>query len=180
MLLGGGRMVGGLPRSFCNFVQLTFLGIPSLVWILAVVAIIGGFVLSRTRFGRNLYAIGSSVEAARLSGIKIGVNICAVYALTALMAGLGGILLTARLASGLPSAGSGYELESIAASVIGGTSFTGAEGSIGGTVLGAFIMTTLRNGGNLLGIDPFWLQIVIGVITVAAVFLDQLQKRKQR
>ncbi len=180
LLLSGGRLVTGLPRSFTQFAQLSPLGIPSLVWVLTIFAVMASFVLSKTRFGRNIYAIGSSAEASRLSGINIGLNVHAIYMISAFSAGLAGVLLTSRLAAGMPSAGAGYELEAIAAAVIGGASLNGAEGSIVGTMLGAFVMSTLRNGGNLLGIDPFWLQIAIGILTVMAVLVDQVQKKRQQ
>lgn len=179
LLLAGGRLISGLPRSFTDFAQLSIWGVPSLVWVLAAVVLLASFVLSRTRFGRNVYAIGSSIEASRLSGINIRWNTYMIYTVSAFGAGLAGILLTSRLAAGIPSAAAGYELDAIAASVIGGASLSGAEGTILGTILGAFIMSTLRNGGNLLGVDPFWLEIAIGILIVVAVFIDQMQRKKQ-
>ena len=124
--------------------------------------------------------MGSNLEVARLSGINIRVNTYAIFGFGALMAGIAGILMTSRLANGIPTGGQGYEMDAIASCVIGGASLSGAEGTIFGTVLGAIIMATLRNGGNLLGIDPFILQIVNGVIIVAAVFLDQYRKAHQK
>lgn len=172
MLMSGARMVSGLPKAFTDVAQKTIAGLPSLfvIWLAAVA--ISGFILKMTRFGRNIYAIGSNPEAARLSGINIRWNMYAIYGYSALMSAIAGLMLTSRLANGIPTAGGGYELDAIAASVIGGASLSGAEGTIVGTVIGAMLMSTLRNGGNLMGIDPFILQILIGALIVVAVLVD--------
>jgi len=142
---------------------------------------IGDFAINRyLTFGRNMYAIGSNEEAARLSGIKIGFSVCGIYAFSALMASVAGILMTARLCSGVPTAGQGYELDAIAAVVVGGASLTGAVGSIAGTVLGTVIIATIKNGGTLLGINFFILDILIGSLIVIAVLIDQLRKNKSK
>ncbi len=178
MVISQARLITGLPMDFINFAQEAPLGIPSLVIVLGVMAVISGVILHKTSFGRSIYALGSSREATRLSGINIRFITYGAYAICALMSGVAAILLTSRLASGIPTAGEGYELDAIAAAVVGGASLNGAEGSIIGTILGAFIMSSLRNGGNLLGLDPFYLQIVIGILLVATVIVDQIQKRK--
>ncbi len=178
MVISQARLITGLPMDFINFAQEAPLGIPSLVIVLGAMAVISGVILHKTSFGRSIYALGSSREATRLSGINIRFITYGAYAICALMSGVAAILLTSRLASGIPTAGEGYELDAIAAAVVGGASLNGAEGSIIGTILGAFIMSTLRNGGNLLGLDPFYLQIVIGILLVATVIVDQIQKRK--
>lgn len=179
MLISGARMVSGMPDAFLNLAQINILGLPSLFIVWLITIIISAFILNMTRFGRNIYAIGSNQEAARLSGINIRWNIYAIYGFSALMSSIAGIMLISRLANGIPTAGTGYELDAIAAAVIGGASLNGAEGSILGTVIGAMLMSTLRNGGNLLGIDPFILQILIGALIVAAVLIDQIKKQKQ-
>ncbi|MGE5581069.1 MAG: ABC transporter permease [Bacillota bacterium] len=178
LVISKARIITGLPMDFINFAQAAPLGIPTLVIVLAIMAIACDFILRKTSFGRSVYALGSSREATRLSGINIRYITYGVYIISALMSGIAAILLTSRLASGIPTAGQGYELDAIAAAVVGGASLNGAEGSIIGTILGAFIMSTLRNGGNLLGLDPFYLEIIIGVLLVATVFIDQIQKRK--
>lgn len=178
LMFSQGRMITNIPRPFTNFAQATFLGIPSLFIVLIVVAVIGSFILNRTQFGRNVYTIGSSNEVARLSGINMRINTYGIYVLSAGLASLAGILMTSRLASGIPTSGQGDELDAIAAVVIGGASLAGAEGSILGTIIGALIMATLRNGFNLLGLDPFWMRIAIGILIVIAVFLDQFRKNK--
>jgi len=180
MLISGARMIAGLPRPFLDFAQATVFGFPSLflVWLLLILFSI--FLTRRTPFGRNVYTIGSNIEVARLSGINIRLTTYMIYGLSGLMAGIAGILMTSRLANGIPTGGQGYEMDAIASCVIGGASLSGAEGTILGTVMGAFIIATLRNGGNLLGIDPFILQIVNGVIIVAAVYIDQYRKAHQK
>jgi len=180
MLISGARMIAGLPRPFLDFAQATVFGFPSLflVWLLLILFSI--FLTRRTPFGRNVYTIGSNIEVARLSGINIRLTTYMIYGMSGLMAGIAGILMTSRLANGIPTGGQGYEMDAIASCVIGGASLSGAEGTILGTVMGAFIIATLRNGGNLLGIDPFILQIVNGVIIVAAVYIDQYRKAHQK
>ncbi|MTI58614.1 MAG: ABC transporter permease [Firmicutes bacterium] len=178
LLLSGGQIITGLPGSFISFAQMTVLGLPMLFVVLIIVVGISFFVLSRTRFGRNVYTIGSSDEVARLSGINMRVNYYTIYMLNAFLSALAGIMLTSRLSSGIPTSGNMYELDAIASVVIGGASLNGAEGSVFGTIIGALIMTTLRNGGNLLGIDPFWLRIATGLLIVLAVLFDQVRKKQ--
>ncbi|MEN6318021.1 MAG: ABC transporter permease [Rectinema sp.] len=180
MLISRARMIAGLPKPFLDFAQTTYLGLPALfvVWLVLILFTI--FLTKKTPFGRNVYTIGSNLEVARLSGINIRFTTYMIYGLSGLMAGIAGILMTSRLANGIPTGGQGYEMDAIASCVIGGASLSGAEGTILGTVLGAVIIATLRNGGNLLGIDPFILQIVNGVIIVAAVYIDQYRKAHQK
>jgi ribose transport system permease protein len=178
MLISGARMVAGLPRPFLNFAQINILWMPSQFFVWLVVIALSVVMTTVTRFGRNVFALGSNPEAARLSGINIRATLYGVYAFSALTSSIAGILYTSRLANGIPTAGEGYELDAIAAAVVGGASLMGGEGTILGTVLGALIIATLRNGGDLLGINPFILQIAIGVLIVAAVLIDQLTKRK--
>lgn len=178
MVISNARIITGLPRPFANFAQAAPFGIPTLVIVWLASAALADFVLRRTTFGRAIYALGSSPEASRLSGINLRRITYGVYAVSGFMSGIAGILLTSRLASGIPTSGQGYELDAIAAAVVGGASLSGAEGSIVGTMLGALIMSTLRNGGNLLGFDPFYLEIVIGVLLVMTVLLDQIRRRR--
>lgn len=178
LLLSGGQIITGLPGSFISFAQVTILGLPMLFVVLIIVVGISFFVLSRTRFGRNVYTIGSSDEVARLSGINMRANYYAIYMLNAFLSAAAGIMLSSRLSSGIPTSGNMYELDAIASVVIGGASLNGAEGSVFGTVIGALIMTTLRNGGNLLGVDPFWLRIATGLLIVLAVLFDQVRKKQ--
>ena len=179
-LITNAEMITGLPPGFLHFGEARYLGVPSQVWVWMVLAILLAILLTRMRLGRNFYAIGASSEVARLSGINLRTNIYAVYVLGALLAGVGGLVLTARVRMAEPTAGTGYELYAIAAAVIGGASLNGAQGSVIGAVFGALIMTTITNGGNLLGIDAFTLEIVIGALIAGAVWLDKLRKRNTR
>ena len=169
------RMITGLPDGFLRFGEADYLGLPSQFWVWMVLAAVMIVVLSRTRFGRAIYAIGASPEVARLSGIDLRRNLYAVYALGAVMAGIGGLVLTARVRMASPTAGENYELYAIAAAVIGGASLSGAQGTIVGAILGALIMTTITNGGNLLGIDAFTLEIAIGALIALAVWADKFR-----
>ena len=179
-LITDARMITGLPPGFLRFGEARYLGIPSQFWVWMALAAALSVVLRRMRIGRSFYAIGASAEVARLSGINLRASIYSVYVLGALMAGVGGLVLTARVRMADPTAGSGYELYAIAAAVIGGASLNGAQGSMPGAVLGALIMTTITNGGNLLGVDAFTLEIVIGALIAGAVWLDKLRKRNER
>jgi ribose transport system permease protein len=154
--------------------------LPVAVLVTVAVYLVAHFVLARTRFGRYVYAIGGNEEATRLSGVPVRFHKTMVYALSGLMAGLGAAMLTARLNSAQPIAGIMYELDAIAATVIGGTSLLGGSGTIGGTLIGALIMGVLRNGLNLLGISSFLQQVVIGLVIVGAVLVDSLLKNPDR
>jgi ribose/xylose/arabinose/galactoside ABC-type transport system permease subunit len=178
MLLTGAKKVIGLPDSFANFAVVRIFGLPAMAIVWIVVILMGVILTRLTVFGRNIYAIGSNPEAARLSGINIRNSIYRVYALGGLTSAVAGILMTARLCGGSPSAGSGYELDAIAAVVLGGASLSGGVGTVFGTVLGTIIIATIKNGGNILGINPFVLNIIVGILLVAAVTFDQLRKEK--
>src|SRR2546428_353879 len=136
--------------------------------------------LTRTVYGRDLYAIGGNREAARLCGIPVDRRLNMAYALSGGAAGLAAVVLAARMNSGFPLAGSGAELDAIAAVIIGGASFFGGVGTVGGTLIGALIIGFLRNGLNLLDVSAFWQMIVIGVVIVVAVFIDVLRQRVGR
>lgn len=177
MLLTNGRTISGMPQSFTSFAQLKILGLPSLFIVWLVVIVIAAYLLRYSTYGRNIYAIGSNLEASRLSGIKLAPTICTTYMVNAFCAAMAGILLTARITSAQPSAGEGYEMQAIAAAVIGGASLSGAEGSAIGTVIGAVIMAVLTNGGNLLGINSFIMDIVVGALVVIAVLIEKNKKR---
>ena len=171
------KTVQPLPEGFEGLANGTILGIPNLLIIAAVVVVAASFLLRRTVFGRYIYAVGSNPESARLAGVPVRTVITAVYAISGLLAGLGGILLASRLGAGIPTAGTGYELFAIAACVIGGASLFGAKGSALGAAAGALIMGVLNNGGNLLEINAFYLQIAIGVLIIVAVAFDQMNTR---
>lgn len=156
------------------------LELPNLVLFLLGAALIAGFALNRTILGRYTFALGSNEEATRLSGVPVVGWKIAVYAVAGLFAGLAGLLMAARLDSAQPSLGFGYELEAIAAAVIGGTSLSGGEGTILGTVIGAFLISILTNGLRILSVSQEWQNVVIGVIVVVAVYLDIVLRRAQQ
>ncbi|SDJ04995.1 ABC transporter permease [Nonomuraea jiangxiensis] len=180
LLLTGGRTVQPLPGAFAEIAGGETLGIANLIWITLLVTAVVWFALRRTVWGRYVYAVGSNKESARLAGVPVRSVQVSVYALSGTLAALGGVLLASRLSNGVPTAGTGYELQAIAACVIGGASLFGARGTALGTLLGALIVGMLNNGGTLLGVDPFYLQIAIGALILAAVAVDQLQARRTR
>lgn len=180
LLVTDARTISDLPESFQVIANGTILGVPNLLVALVVVGVVATFVLGRTVFGRYVYAVGSNAESARLSGVPVGGVLVTVYAISGLLAGVAGVLIASRLGAGIPTAGTGYELQAIAGAVIGGASLSGAKGRALGAILGALIMATLENGGNLLGVDPFYLQIAIGALILIAVFFDQVQQRGLR
>lgn len=178
LLMSGGSNVFGLPRSVANFASTNFLGLPLLFWLLILVAVSMELTLRRTSFGRYVYALGSNPEAARLSGVNTQLVTYGVYTLASFLVGIAGIMETSRLWMGVPSTGTGYELDAIAAAVLGGTSLMGAEGTPAGAFVGALIMTTIYNGAVLLKVNPFWTRIIVGAILVVTVAVDQLRKRR--
>ncbi len=178
LLMSGGSNVFGLPRSVANFTSANFLGLPLLFWVLILVVALVEIVLRRTSFGRYVYALGSNPEAARLSGVNTRWVTYGVYTLASSLVGIAGVMETSRLWMGVPSTGTGYELDAIAAAVLGGTSLMGAEGTPAGAFIGALIMTTIYNGAVLLRVNPFWTRIIVGVILVITVSVDQWRKRR--
>ena len=155
------------------------LDIPNLVLAFFGAAIIAAFVLGRTILGRYTFAIGSNEEATRLSGVPVVRWKASVYVVSGLFAGLAGVVIAARLNSAQPSLGMGYELDGIAAAVIGGTSLSGGEGTILGTVIGAFIISTLTNGLRIWGVPQEWQYVVTGGIVILAVYLDIVRRRRR-
>ena len=179
LLFSGGRPISGFPEDFRLLATGEFLHIPTPVIVMILVYIIAHFVLTRTKLGRYTYAIGGNEEAALLSGVNVKFYKTAVYGLCGALSGLAAIILTARLNSAQPIAGIMYELDAIAATVIGGTSLMGGEGRVIGTLIGALIMGVLRNGLNLLGVSSFIQQIVIGSVIIIAVLVDMALKKQR-
>jgi len=174
MLWTGGLPITGLGENF-NFIGTGwFLGIPMPVWITSILVAVAVIITKKTQFGRHIYAIGGNESAAKLSGININKIKFYVYAIAGVLAAVGGIILTSRLDSAQPNAGMSYELDSIAAVVIGGTSLSGGRGSIMGTVQGALIIGVLNSGLVLLNVSPFWQQIIKGLVILLAVIMDRL------
>ncbi|NUS82826.1 MAG: ABC transporter permease [Streptomyces sp.] len=176
-----GQQIVGFPDWFGNLSTTRYLGIFTFTTFVLVVLYAAGWAYMRYRSGgRELYAIGGSSEVARLAGISVRKRTVLVYTVTGLLAGAAGVFLAMRLDSSQPSAGTGYELDTIAAVVIGGASLSGGVGSISGTLFGVLIIGVLRNGLNLLGVSPFVQQIVIGVVIALAVMVDVLRRRDPR
>ena len=172
-----GRPVSGFDEGFRWLATGTAGFVPAPVLVMLVVYAVAHLVLTRTTFGRYVYAIGGNEEATRLSGVAVRFHKTAIYGVSGALSAVAAIVLTARLNSAQPIAGMMYELDAIAATVIGGTSLSGGSGSLVGTLVGALIMGVLRNGLNLLGVSSFLQQIVIGGVIVGAVLVDTLMKR---
>jgi len=169
MRISQGSLLGVLIPGF---------NIPNAVLIFFLAAIVGSIILSRTIIGRYNFAIGSNEEATRLSGVNVRNWKVAIYTMTGLFTGIAGILMASRLNSAQPSLGMGYELEAIAAVVIGGTSLSGGKGTIVGTVIGALIMSVLTNGLRILSVPQEWQTVVVGLVILLAVYGDILRRRK--
>lgn len=165
--------------SFTKISMGKFLGIPTAVIIFLVLAFIASIILSKTILGRYNFALGSNEEAARLSGINVDRWKITIYMVCSTFAALAGILMASRLNSAQPALGAGYEMDAIAAAVIGGTSLSGGEGSILGTVIGAFIISTLTNGLRILSVPQEWQTVVTGGIVILAVYMDMARRRKK-
>ena len=153
------------------------INIPNAVIIFFVMAIIGGIILSKTVLGRYNFSIGSNEEATKLSGVNVDFWKIAIYSLAGAFTGVAGVLMASRLNSAQPALGQGYELEAIAAVVIGGTSLSGGKGTIVGTVIGALIMSVLTNGLRIMSIPQEWQTVVVGLVIILAVYADMLRKK---
>jgi len=179
-ILTEGRQIVGYPEWFTQLATVRQFGFLSLtVAGFILIALIAALILRYRPVGRNLFAIGGNAQVARLVGIRVNTSTLMVYVISGLMAGIAAVTFAARLDSSQPSAGQGYELDTIAAVVVGGASLSGGVGSIGGTVIGVFIIGVLRNGLNLMGVSPFVQQVLIGVVIAIAVMFDTLGRRKR-
>ncbi|QLQ14603.1 MAG: ABC transporter permease [Micropruina sp.] len=177
LIYSGGRPLSTLDPAY-NWVGQGDLGpIPVPIIIFALVAILAHLMLTRTRFGRHVFAYGGNEQAARVSGINVSRINLGIFTLTGLLAGLAGVMLSARIGSGNPQLGTGIELDAITAAVIGGTSFSGGIGTIWGTIVGALIIGIINNGLDLLNVSPFMQQVVKGAIIVIAIIIDERKNR---
>jgi len=174
----GAVAVYSLPDSFALLGEGSIDGISIPLIVLVVVAVLAYFLLTRTRLGRHTYAIGSNPEAARLSGISIAFTLIVIYVLQGLLVGFGGMIASSRVVSGQPNFGIGLELDVIAATVIGGASLFGGQGTIIGTLIGAFLIAVIRNGAVLLNINEFYQEVIIGGVIWLAVYWDQFRRRR--
>jgi ribose/xylose/arabinose/galactoside ABC-type transport system permease subunit len=173
LIYSDGRPVSGLEKPYNNIGQGDVAGIPIPIILFLFVAVAAHMILNYTRFGRYVYAIGGNEQAARVSGIRITRITIGIYTLSGVLAGLAGIILSARIGSGNPQLGTGIELDAITAAVIGGTSFKGGIGTVWGTAIGALIIGIINNGLDLLDVSPFMQMVVKGVIIVLAIILDE-------
>ena len=178
MLWTKGYPISGLGPKFDYIGSGWLLGIPVLVWISAITVALAVLLVKKTPLGRYIYAIGGNEQAARLSGIHINRVKIIVYTIGGILAAVGGIMVTSRLDSAQPNAGASYELDSIAAVVIGGTSLSGGRGTIMGTVLGAIIIGVLNNGLVLLDVSPFWQQVIKGGVILLSVIVDKMNAKE--
>ncbi|WP_170313679.1 ABC transporter permease [Phytoactinopolyspora halophila] len=180
LVISDGRPISGYPDWFRAITRFQLFGVVPLSVLLVVILFLLGAAYLRYRpSGRALYAIGGNEEVARLSGLNVRREKIKVYTVAGALAGLGGLILMARLNSAQPTAGTGMELDVIAAVVIGGASLAGGRGSVSGTLVGALIIGVLRNGLNLLDVSSFWQQVVIGAVIAIAVMTDTLRRRSK-
>lgn len=179
-VLGGGAPINGLPEGYGNFANTRVLGLTVPV-LLMIIAIIGfGVLMKRSAYGLRVYAVGGNPLAAQIAGVKTGRVLYSVYAISGALAGLSGIMLSSRVISGSPNLGQGYELDAIAAVVIGGASLMGGRGTIWGTALGLLLIQTLNNGLDILTVPAYWQDVIKGVLIVAAVAVDVWAAKRRR
>jgi ribose transport system permease protein len=179
LIISGGIPIYGLDDSYKFIGQGKFFDIIPVPTVIVLVVYAASYlVMNHTRFGRFTYAIGSNAEAARLSGINVPAVTIGIYTLSGLLAGLASIIEAGRLATVQPAGGNGYELLAIGAVLIGGASTFGGEGSILATLVGALLVTTIRNGLNILGVNAFWQYVVNGIVIIGAVAIDQYRRRR--
>ncbi len=179
LLYTKGQPISNLGTDFAVIGTGWWLGIPVPVWIAALVVLFAAFITQKTKLGRYIYAIGGNETAAKFSGINITKVKITVYAIAGALAAIGGIIVTSRLDSAQPDAGNSYELDAIAAVVIGGTSLSGGKGTVWGTVMGAVIIGVLNNGFVLLDVSPFWQKVVKGSVILLAVIIDKIGEKKE-
>ena len=177
-VLGNGSFFRIVEMQENGFPKVIFAGIPYPAVLLIVIAFLGAFILQRRQIGRHIFSVGSNEEAARLSGVNVTRTKVFAYTASGALAGLAGMVLMTRLVTVQPNEGVMYELDAIAASVIGGASLMGGVGSISGSMIGAFIIGVLRNGLNMAGTSAFVQQIIIGIVVIGAVYIDQIRNRK--
>lgn len=177
LLYTGGYPISGLPDMFSFFGRGTVLGIQVPILIMAGVYLFAWIMLNHLSFGRYIYAIGGNEEAARLSGIRVSRYKMLVYVVSGLTAALAGLVLTSRLMSGQPNAGEGFELDAIAAVVLGGAAISGGKGAIIGTLVGAMMLGVLNNGLNLMSVSPYIQNVVKGGIILAAIYLSSVRRK---
>jgi ribose transport system permease protein len=179
-VIGGGAPINGLPQNFGTIANTDFLGLKLPVWIMIVGIVVLAVIMRRTSYGMRVYAVGGNRMASEIAGVNARNVLFSVYAISGVLAGLSGILLASRVISGAPNLGQGYELDAIAAVVIGGASLMGGRGTIIGTVLGLLLIQTLNNGLDILTVPAYWQDVIKGVLIVAAVAVDMWSSRRSQ
>lgn len=179
LIYTGGYPISGIDQAFAFFGRGSILGIETPIVITLVIYAITHVVLNHTPFGRHVYATGGNYEASRLSGIKVSWILFMVYTISGLTSAIAGLIITSRLMSGQPNAGVGFELDAIAAVVLGGTAMSGGKGTIIGTLMGALLLGVLNNGLNLIGINPYVQNVIKGIIILIAIYVGT-EKKKAR
>ncbi|MBZ0307173.1 MAG: ABC transporter permease [Anaerolineae bacterium] len=177
------NLVGKSELGNTGFTELgagKLLSLPYSIWIMAALALVAIFLSTKTPFGRQVYAIGGNERAARLSGVRVKVVTLLTYVISGFCAAMVGLIITSQLVSAHPATGQSFELNAIAAVVLGGTSLSGGRGTIGGTVIGAFVIGILNNGMIIEGVSSFWQMVITGIVIVLAVIIDQAQERLQK
>ncbi|KAB7732990.1 ribose ABC transporter permease [Rudanella paleaurantiibacter] len=177
LILSKGRPISNLSDTFSFLGGGKILGVPNLIIVLVIAFIVCTIVLRKTVSGRYMYAVGGNEQAARASGIRVGKVKMQVYILSGGLAALAGVLLTSRISTGQPNAGAGFELDAIAAAIIGGTSTSGGTGTMTGTLIGALLIGVISNGLDLLNVSSYYQQVVMGVIIIGAVILDSINQK---
>lgn len=157
----------------------TLIGLPYSIWIMATIGLLAAFLASKTPFGRQVYAIGGNERAALLSGVRVKTIVMMTYVISGLCSAMVGLIITSQLVSSHPATGTTFELNAIAAVVLGGTSLSGGRGTIGGTIIGAFVIGVLNNGMIIEGVSSFWQTVITGVVIILAVIIDQVQQKIQ-
>ncbi len=184
LIITGASPISGFDRAGAPEVLVLGAGslgpIPVALLVILVVYVAFHVMLNNTSFGRHIYAVGGNIGAARLSGINVDRTLISVYTLSGLMAGLAALMLAGRTNSGFPTAGTGYELDAIAAVIIGGASFAGGSGTVAGTAIGVLLIAVLRNGLVLLNVPTTWQTVAIGLVIIGAVYVDVLRQRARR
>lgn len=179
-VIGNGAPINGLPASFGSFANTEILGLklPVVLMIVAILAL--AFIMKRTNYGMRVYAIGGNKLAAEIAGVRSGRVLFSVYAISGVLAGISGLMLSSRVITGAPNLGQGYELDAIAAVVIGGASLMGGRGTVWGTAIGLLLIQTINNGLDLLLVPSYWQNVIKGIIIVAAVGVDVWAARRRR
>jgi ribose transport system permease protein len=177
-VIGGGAPINGLPPAFGNIANTTFLGLQLPVFFMIAGFVVLGIVMRYTAWGLRVYAVGGNRTAAEVAGVNAKRTLTSVYVISGMLAGISGVILASRVISGPPNLGSGYELDAIAAVVIGGASLMGGRGTVWGTLLGLLLIQTLNNGLDILIVPAYWQAVISGVLIVAAVAVDMWATRR--